>query len=253
MLARNFCYGTRSDLSKNAEESRIIQFVLSSFKKDRHSSVLNQDAWDLEGYLKNPVVLYQHQAAGPLFGDPNPDMIIGKGLNIGTIGMGKDKKLIGSCQFEPKEINPLAEKIFQKVLFGSLNSTSVGFIPKGHGRFGEGEEAHGGKNETYYFDSQELVEFSIVSLPSNPDAGKRSLGSFDKKEYPAMAYALKELGDIFHPSQIEKFTANQILTLLEGKALGIKNLTDPEKVWWLLEQRKYRIEQLAEDRKKNNL
>jgi phage head maturation protease len=72
--------------------------------------------------------------------------------------------------FEPKEINELAEKIYQKVLFGSLRAVSVGFLPIGKGRFGEGADA-----ETYYFAGQQLLEVSVVNIPANPNALRKSM------------------------------------------------------------------------------
>ena len=72
--------------------------------------------------------------------------------------------------FEPKEINELAEKIYQKILFGSLRAVSVGFLPIGKGRFGEGADS-----ETYYFAGQELLEVSVVNIPANPNALRKSL------------------------------------------------------------------------------
>ena len=75
--------------------------------------------------------------------------------------------------FEPKEINPLAEKIYQKILFGSINSVSVGFLPIGKGAWGKGEEGPGEARETYYYAGQQLLEISVVNIPANPEATKK--------------------------------------------------------------------------------
>jgi len=45
---KRLVFGTRADLPKDVEESRIIPFVLSTYTKDRHSTVLNQDGWSLD-------------------------------------------------------------------------------------------------------------------------------------------------------------------------------------------------------------
>src|SRR5690606_29514640 len=99
---------------------------------------------------------------------PNPDDVIG----IGKAFM-RDGVLWGSVTFEPEEINPQAEKIRRKVKFGSLKATSVGFIPvkneKGEdGQYGRMENGKLVDKETFYFNGQELLEFSIVNIPSNP-------------------------------------------------------------------------------------
>ena len=151
-------------LPDNVEETRTIEFVLSTESKDRHGTVLNIDGWDLKKYNSNPIVGYQHDVYGDnWFTKPDPDSVIG----IGKVWK-EDKKLIGSVKFEPAEINPIAEKVFRKVLFGSLRAVSVGFLPTGKGKM----ETVG--NETiYYYGTRELLEFSIVNIPSNADALKR--------------------------------------------------------------------------------
>ena len=83
-------------------------------------------------------------------------------------------KLMVDVDFEPAEINPLAEKVYQKLLFGSLKGVSVGFIPIGKGHWGEGVEALTGENPTYYYAGQELLEVSVVNIPANPNALKKS-------------------------------------------------------------------------------
>lgn len=225
----NLIFGTRGTISSNAEESRIIPFVNSTFTKDRHGTVLNQDNWNLNNYRSNPVVGYQHNLSGGMCSEPNPDFIIGKDVNPQIEGIGSERKLTGAVEFEPADVNPLAEKIFRKVLFGSLNRSSVGFIEVGEGRYGEGDESQGRSNETYYFNGQELLEWSIVNIPSNPDAGKRNMRLLREQGYVAFMYAFRELGGKFRYSEIESMSVRDILDLLDGKDLGIKS-KDPEKV-----------------------
>jgi hypothetical protein len=53
----------------------------------------------------------------------------------------------------------------------------VGFVPiRGHW----GQEKSEEDPKTYYFDEQVLKEFSIVHIPSNPDAIKKSMESYDR-------------------------------------------------------------------------
>lgn len=222
-------FGTRGEIAKDVEESRTIPFVNSTRRKDRHGTVLNQDNWMLDNYRKNPIVGYQHNLSGGMCSEPNPDFIIGKDINPQMFRSVGDTALTGLLQFEPAEINPLAEKIFRKVLFGSLNRSSVGFIELGEGHYGEGEEAQGRTAETYYFEGQELLEWSIVNIPSNPDAGKRNMRLLREQGYVAFMYAFRELGGRFNLSEIENLRVRDILDLLDGKDLGIKS-KDPEVV-----------------------
>jgi hypothetical protein len=240
-MDKKFTYGIRGDISANLIESRIIPFTLSTYTKDRHGTVLNQDGWRLENYRKNPVVGYAHHLSVGLLVDPNPDYIIGKSINLYFTGTGKSKALVADCEFEPAEINPLAEKVFRKVLFGSLRSASVGFIP-GPGSYGEGSEEMGGENETFYYAFQDLIEWSIVNIPSNPDAGKRSLAS----EKGALKYAERIAENLISTHKLKSFLLSDIDALAEIWALGSKDITDPEKAKQLLYERQQRMEQLAE-------
>lgn len=153
---------------KKAEETRTVEFVISDETRDRHGTVIPISAWNIDKYNQNGIVGYMHDVYG---GDvSNPDLILGRGE-----AFIEENKLIGRVTFEPADINPLAEKIFKKVLHGTLKATSVGFRETARGRWGEGEEAVAGKTPTYYFGGVELLEFSIVNIPSNPNALRRQM------------------------------------------------------------------------------
>lgn len=154
-----------SDIRKVDKESRTVTFIASDDTRDSAGTVLNQDNWDLSRFNKNGVIGYQHKVYGGWDDTDNPDNVIGKGN-----AYIEDKKLMVDITFEPAEINPLAEKIYQKIMFGSLRAVSVGFLPIGRGRFGEGDDA-----DTYYFAGQQLLEVSVVNIPANPNALKKSL------------------------------------------------------------------------------
>jgi len=155
---------------RRAEEGRKLTFVASDGTRDSAGTVLNVDGWDLKRFNKNGIIGYQHKVYGSWSDTENPDNVIGKGHAYVD-----DKRLMVDVEFEPAEINPLAEKIYQKLLFGSLKAVSVGFVPVGHGAWGEGEEALDGSNPTYYYAGQELLEVSIVNIPANPNALKKSM------------------------------------------------------------------------------
>jgi hypothetical protein len=229
-VSKKIGFGMRGALPSDAEESRIIPFILSTPQKDRHGTILNQSAWELDNYKLNPIVAYQHNLSGGMCTDPTPDSIIGKSIKIGTEGRGNDKILVAEAQFEEAAMNPLAEKVFRKILFGSMSRSSVGFLEVGHGQYGINEEAQGQPGETYYFTGQELLEWSVVNIPSNPGAGKRDMMRKMREEgYAVLMYAFKELGGNFRLSQIEQMRVCDILDLLDGKDLELKT-KDPEEV-----------------------
>jgi len=135
-------------LGDNVEDTRTITFIASTSSVDRHGTVLNQDNWNLKNFNNNPIIGYQHNVYGGAEA-PNPDDQLGTAkAYFETVKKGdkEENQLLVDITFEPEAINPLAEKIFRKVLHGSLRAVSV------------------------------------VNIPSNPDALKRSLLGLIKED-----------------------------------------------------------------------
>lgn len=153
-----------------AGEGRKMTFVASDGTRDSAGTVLNPKGWDLKRFNANGIIGYQHKVYGSWADTDNPDNIIGKGR-----AYIEGDKLMLDVEFEPEGMNELADKVYKKLEFGTLKAVSVGFRPLGKGEFGKGDEAFGEKNETYYFKGQELLEVSVVNIPANPNALKRSV------------------------------------------------------------------------------
>lgn len=151
---------------EEAIKTRKINFVFSDETKDAHGTVLPVDGWVLDRFEKNGIAFFNHNSYSS-----DPDQAIGTARAWIENG-----KLVGYIQFEKEEVNPLAEKVFKKVLGGTYKTVSVGFLPLERGSFGKGDEAAGEKNETYYYGKRELLEISIAPIPSNKNALVRSLG-----------------------------------------------------------------------------
>lgn len=152
-----------------ANENREREFIISNERRDMHGTIIRLAGWEIEDYNRGGAFYYQHLTGNEAM--PNPDNVLGPGQ-----AWKEDKTLVGKAFFEPADINPLAEKIMRKVDYGTLTSTSVGFMPlEGHW----GTERKDEDPETYYFDKQILKEFSIVNIPSNPDAVKKSYEAYD--------------------------------------------------------------------------
>ena len=156
-------------LADDVKDTRTVEFVISTASKDRHGTVIPIENWELDKFNQNGIVGYQHDVYGGWFSENDPDKVLGKGK-----AWIEDDKLIGSVTFEPAELNPLAEKIFQKILFGSLTSTSVGFMEKSAGEFRADNPNDPKSPRTYYYGKVELLEFSVVNIPSNSEAVKRA-------------------------------------------------------------------------------
>lgn len=173
-----------SEIRKRNEETRTITFVASDGVRDAAGTVLNQEGWNLKRYEKNPIVGYQHEVYGGWDGS-DPDNVIGKAR-----AYVEDGELLVDITFEPKDVNEKAEKIYKKLIFGSLNAVSVGFRAIGKGSWGKDEEAIDGSNPTYYYAGQELLEISVVNIPSNPNAVRRAM-EYEQNELKALMEAEK--------------------------------------------------------------
>lgn len=164
------------EIRKAGGDSRKVTFVASDSTRDSAGTVLNQAGWDLERFNSNGVIGYQHKVYDAWDDTANPDNVIGKGH-----AYVEDGRLMVDVEFEPKSINELAEKVYQKILFGSLKAVSVGFLPTGEGSWGEGREAIDGDQPTYYYAGQELLEVSVVNIPANPKALKKGFDTSDEE------------------------------------------------------------------------
>ena len=151
------------ELRATDEEKRMVEFVASTGAVDTYGTVLPPDLWDLSRYARNGVVGYQHD----IYYSDDPDNVIGRGEAYVAGG-----ELLIRIFFEPAELNEKADKVYRKVLFGSINAVSVGFRATAPGHWGR--KADGEDPDVYYYNGQELMEVSVVNVPSNPDAVKRS-------------------------------------------------------------------------------
>jgi hypothetical protein len=210
-----------SEVRKKAEETREIEFIISSDAKDRHRTVVNMDGWELNNYNLNPIVGYQHNVYGDnMCVPPSPDDVIGSSRVFFTQEEGR-KIMKAVVRFDRPEVNPTAEKIFQKVLDGTLRAASVGFLEVGKGKMVQEKDAKGNiVNETYFFGGQELLEWSVVNIPSNPEAARRSI----RNHAEAGVGFLRRIGlDI---SVIRK-TVNDLLDKMEKEEKPVETI-EPE-------------------------
>lgn len=150
-------------------EARTVEFVASDSSVDSDGTVIPADKWDLKRYEKNGVVGYMHDVYGDSWVKASdPDDVIGYAK-----AWVEDDKLIAAVTFEPAELNPKADKIFRKIQFGSLNAVSVGFDKTAPGHWGN--EDDGEDPDVYYYNGQELLEISVVNIPANANAVRRSI------------------------------------------------------------------------------
>lgn len=150
-----------SQVKERKEVGQTKTFIMSMEIKDRDGDVVKLSGGNIDYYNQNPIVAWSHETRRSYMDlmPYNPDNIIGKGKAYFD-----GAKLMNDIEFEPKEINPLAWKIESKIAFGSINAGSIGFMPfDGH----MGNKERGEDSNTFYITDWELLEYSIVPIPSN--------------------------------------------------------------------------------------
>lgn len=230
-VMQEFRAGLVRAFAPDVEETRRVEFTLSTATRDSHGTVMNQQAWDLERYAQNPVVSYQHSIHGDPCLAPDPDSVIGIS-EVWLEDTPKGRALIGAVTFEPEDLNPLAEKLFRKVLHGTLRAASVGMRPKvgpdgKRGYWGSGDEAQGRPNETFYFYGQELAEWSIVNIPSNPDAVRSVVRDSTARALPFLRDAIEmRTGQRLSLGDLRRMSIGEALDAVEGREVTFEQAAE---------------------------
>lgn len=156
---------TRSVEYRNSSEellkNRQVEFIISSESVDTYRTVFIQDGGNFSRFTPKGIVLYAHDSHSS-----DEDNVLGYGevFREGNLTIGK-------VTFEPKEINPKADKIFRKIENGTPYMASIGFEPI---KASFGDRSKNEDPDVLYFREWNLLEFSVVPIGSNPDSNKRN-------------------------------------------------------------------------------
>ncbi len=134
--------------TKAADESGRFRVVISTADLDRQGEIVDQNGWDLNNYLQNPVVLWGHDYYALPIG-------VCDKISIEDIGNGR-QGLVAEGKFAPADANPFAQQVRKLYDAGIVRTTSVGFIV--------------GEMQGNTVTKAELLEFSFVPVPANPYA-----------------------------------------------------------------------------------
>ena len=160
-------------------EERSITSYVSKSNVDRGGDIVLPSGLDDKNYRKNPIVLFNH----------NYDAPVGKNL-----WLKKEKDgVLAKTQFAK---TLFADDIFQLVKEGVLSAYSIGFIPQTW----EWDD----KEQIMTFKEWELLEYSVVSVPMNPEAVNESLKMV--KSDIAKDILTKQIEDNKIKSQLELIT-----------------------------------------------
>lgn len=155
-------FGVRKQSVEKVEKlgDNKLQFTISTGAVDRDLDCINPKGWALDNYSKNPVVLWSHRAE---------DLPIGKAIDFGA----DDNRLFSAVEFLPDgygKASELADMVYRMARDGFISATSVGFRPLAWDFTQDKDRGADDWMPGIDFHEQELVEFSLVTVPSNPEA-----------------------------------------------------------------------------------
>ena len=191
-------------LMKESDSDTMVEFIISTSGIDRDGDTISVDGWNLTNFHKNPVVPWAHN-----YGQPPVARAINTRKEDGVL---KSKSL-----FTGKELYPFGYMIGKMYEQKFLSAVSVGFNPSKF-VFVEDSERKFGVD----FIEQELLEYSAVPVPSNPEAliqaRSKGIDITPMKEY------LEELLDNTAGRNLEAM--EKLIKVIDTKTITIGNVPD---------------------------
>jgi hypothetical protein len=201
-------------------DNEPIVFAISTGDRDRARDTINVNGWKLKNYMKNPVVLWAHDKNLPP---------IGKATSVWV----ENEKLMARMQPTPADMpHPLGHgfghtigRMFRE---GFLHAVSVGFGPE---TWVFNEQAGG-----IDFDTQELLEFSPVPIPMNPEALQEAdRKGFDTEPIYRWCEMALDTGECLVVPRQKVEEAHAVLKGMHGQARGKKIDVDVDEAVGLVE------------------
>ena len=158
--------GTAGTRSRSASMEIMEQVALGGDRyrvtiaanaKVRQPPELDLDGMSFDNYLKNPVVMWAHDAVGR---SPSGGLPIGRTTRLSKTG---DGQLV--AEFEFLEDDAFAQRVKNAWDSGFLRAASISWLPLESAPAGDG---------SWRDTRSELLEWSIVSVPADPDALRES-------------------------------------------------------------------------------
>lgn len=131
------------------EKARTVTATITTDDVDRSNDTVSPDGWELEDFLRSPVVLWAHDRKQPP---------IAQAIDVKRVENG----LQSTSKFPDEGIYPFADMVFNLIKGGFIRATSVGFRPI---EWNENSDRGG-----FDFTKQSLLEWSWVPVPANQAA-----------------------------------------------------------------------------------
>lgn len=122
----------------------VLEAVITTSSVDRHRENIITTGIDTKNYMDNPVVLYGHDYEG---------LPIGKTLKLTEM----KNKIKARFQLAV-DIFPFAKTVYDMITNGYINAVSIGGVVRQW------------SDDYMTIEEMEMVEFSVVPIPANPEA-----------------------------------------------------------------------------------
>jgi phage head maturation protease len=146
------------------DPERVVRFVASDDSIDRYNEVVVPRGVNFCDFAKNsPLMVFHDYKMWP----------IGKCV----AGEVRGNQLLLDAEFDPGDEDPDAEKVFRKIKRRTVKTGSIGFIPTKFITPGDEKKSKDASdlfkqypNASRIYTDWELMEFSVVPIPANPNA-----------------------------------------------------------------------------------
>ena len=135
-------------------EKRQVRVVVTTNDIDRSGEIVEPDGISWKAYMAT--------GAGPVLWNHNANMPIAKCIEVARDGNG----LTALVQFPPEGDDFESDKIYKRVVFGSIPGVSIGFQPLDAEPLDKGNPVKGPQR----YKKSEMMEFSFTPIPCNPNA-----------------------------------------------------------------------------------
>ncbi|MEQ9091795.1 MAG: HK97 family phage prohead protease [Balneola sp.] len=138
---------------RRSSDSKRTVVAINTSAEDRHGTIINPEGGDLSAYRNNPVFLINHDYG----------LLAGNGANVRL----QNGQVIAEVDDSNWDLDdPEIAKFYNKVKKGFMRMASIGIIPKKI----VWEEDENGERGTPKIEEWELLEWSFVTVGSNPEA-----------------------------------------------------------------------------------
>lgn len=150
------------------EQDGTIKAVISTNSPNRYDEIVNSKGARLDNYRKNPVVLFNHNSNIPP---------IGKNINIAVY----ENEIVALTKFANTQLAKDIETLYKD---GFMNAFSIGFIPN---------KVDTNERGQIVYNDWEMLEYSCVPIPANPEAISMALKSVQSPEIKTFLNEYREM------------------------------------------------------------